>query len=91
MSDPSYEVAWSRPALRGLDRIPEKAASACIEFVYGALADNPRRVGAELRLELAGKHSARRGDFRVIYEVDEDAGLVTIIAVEHRSNVYRPR
>lgn len=86
-----YEVEWTRSALRRLDRIPDKAAAACIEFVYGALADNPRRVGRELRLDLAAKHSARRGDFRIIYDIDDTAGVVTIIAIDHRSDVYRPR
>jgi mRNA interferase RelE/StbE len=86
-----YQVEWARSALRRLERIPEKAAAACIEFVYGPLADNPRRVGRELRLDLAGKHSARRGDFRVVYEIDDTAGVIAIIAIDHRSDVYRPR
>ena len=84
-------VDWTRSALRGLDRLPEKAETACIEFVFGALAENPQRVGGELRLELAGKRSARRGDFRVIYEIDDDNHVVTVIAVDHRSSVYRRR
>jgi mRNA interferase RelE/StbE len=84
-----YAIEWSRSALRRLDRIPEKAAAACIELVYGALAENPRRVGGELRLELAGKRSARRGDFRLIYEIDDVERVVTILAVDHRSDVYR--
>lgn len=37
-------------ALRGLDRKPDKAASARVEFVYGALQTTPQRVGRELRL-----------------------------------------
>lgn len=89
MSRRAYEIDWTRTALRGLDRLPDKAASACIEFVYGALVENPKRVGGELRLELTGKRSAPRGDFRVIYEIDERARVVTIIAVDHRSDVYR--
>ncbi len=91
MTSNHYEIEWARSALRRLDRIPEKAASACIEFIYGPLADNPWRVGAELRLDLAGKHSARRGDFTVIYEIDDTAGVTVIIAIDHRSDVYRPR
>lgn len=91
MSERAYEVDWTRSALGGLDRLPEKAASACVEFVYGALAENPQRVGGELRLELIGKRSARRGDFRVIYEIDEDAHVVRIVAIDHRSDVYRNR
>lgn len=86
---PVYEVEWARSALRRLDRLPEKAAAACIEFVSGALAAHPHRVAGELRLELAGKRSARRGDFRIIYEVDDDERVVTIIAIDHRSDVYR--
>jgi mRNA interferase RelE/StbE len=86
-----YEVAWARSALRGLDRLPDKAATACGEFAYGALADNPQRVGRVLRLELTGKRSARRGDFRVIYEIDDEERVVTVIAIDHRSDVYRPR
>ena len=91
MSQRTFEVDWTRSALRGLDRLPEKAASACIEFVYGALAENLKRVGGALRLELTGKRSARRGDFRVIYEIDDDERVVTIIAIDHRSDVYRSR
>jgi len=87
----TYDIDWARSALRCLDRLPETAASACIEFVYGTLAENPQRVGGELRLELTGKRSARRGDFRVIYEIDEEALVVTIIAIDHRSDVYRRR
>lgn len=91
MSRRNYDIDWTRSALRGLDRLPEKAAAACIEFVYGALAENPQRVGGDLRLDLVRKRSARRGDFRVIYEIDEEARSVTIIAVAHRSDVYRNR
>ncbi len=91
MTSHRFEIEWTRSALRRLDRLPEKAAAACIEFVCGPLAENPRRVGRELRLDLAGKHSARRGDFRVIYEIDDPAGVVVIIAIDHRSDVYRPR
>ena len=90
-TDKPFEIAWSPSALRDLARPPEKVAVAVVEFVYGALADNPRRVGHELRFELVGKHSANRGDYRVIYEVDDTARLATILAIDHRSKVYRPR
>jgi mRNA-degrading endonuclease RelE of RelBE toxin-antitoxin system len=86
-----YAVDWGRAALRALDRLPEKAATACIEFIYGALSENPRRVGRELRFEFEGLRSARRGDFRVIYEVDDDEHAVTIVVIDHRSDVYRQR
>lgn len=55
------------------------------------MAENPHRVGKPLRLELAGLHSARRGDFRIIYRIDEAKKRVDIVAIEHRSDAYRPR
>lgn len=91
MSDEPYDIQWTSTALRSVDRNPEKAATACIEFIYGALSDNPHRVGRELRLQLTGKRSARRGDFRVIYEIDDKQRIVTVIAIDHRSDAYRER
>jgi mRNA-degrading endonuclease RelE of RelBE toxin-antitoxin system len=38
-----------------------------------------------------GVHSARRGAFRVLYEIDDGVRLVTVFRVEHRAGVYRPR
>jgi mRNA-degrading endonuclease RelE of RelBE toxin-antitoxin system len=68
--------------------VPEKAATAAIEFIYGPLAQNPRRVGKPLRFELEGLHSARRGDYRIIYRIAE---VVTVVAIEHRADAYRTR
>ncbi|MCY7303485.1 MAG: type II toxin-antitoxin system RelE/ParE family toxin [Thermoleophilia bacterium] len=86
-----YEVTWASSALRSLDRLPEKVATACVEFVYGGLAGNRHRVGRALRFDLEGNHAARRGDFRVNYAVDDDHHRVTVVAIDHRRDVYRPR
>ncbi len=91
MTSEPFGVEWASSALRSLDRLPDKIATACIEFVYGGLAENPHRVGRALRFDLEGKHSARRGDFRVVYEIDDQLHLVRILAIDHRSDIYRPR
>lgn len=89
--DGQYAVAWTSASRRALAGLPEKVATAAVEFIYGSLAETPRRVGKPLQLGLAGLHSARRGDYRVIYRIDEDVRTVTVLAIEHRSDVYRPR
>ena len=91
MSEGDFAIAWAAPARRALARLPEKVATAAVEFLYGSLAANPRRVGKPLRLGLSGLHSARRGDYRVIYRIDDDRHRVTVLAIEHRSDSYRPR
>ena len=88
MTDDPYEVAWTPTARPALTRLPEKAATAAVEFIYAQLARNPRRVGKPLRFELEGLHSARRGDFRIIYRISD---AVPVVAIEHRADAYRSR
>lgn len=91
MSQDDYTIAWTAPSRRALTRLPEKVATAVVEFLYGSLAASPHRVGKPLKLGLQGLHSARRGDYRVIYRINDDDRRVDVIAIEHRSDIYRPR
>jgi mRNA interferase RelE/StbE len=69
----------------------EEVATAVVEFLYGSLAANPYRVGKPLELGLEGLYSACRGDYRVVYRTDDHRRPVTVVAIEHRSDIYRPR
>ena len=91
MTTDPFEIDWASSALQALNRLPEKIAVACTEFVYGGLSENPHRVGHALRFDLEGKHSARRGDFRIVYEIDGAGGTVRVIYIDHRADIYRPR
>ena len=62
-----------------------------IKFVYGDLPKNPQRVGKALERDLAGFHSARRGPYRILYSIDEENNSISILRVDHRADVYRPR
>lgn len=87
----SWSVALSSAAVRSLDSVPPRVLPAVIEFLYGPLAQDPHRVGKPLRDDLAGLHSARRGSYRVLYEIDDGTQVVTVIRIAHRSAAYRPR
>jgi mRNA interferase RelE/StbE len=89
--DTTYDIEWASPALRALDRLPEKVATAVIEFVYTSLAMSPHRVGRPLRFELEGLYSARRGDYRIVYRIDDDHATIVIDTIAHRSDVHRRR
>ena len=89
MSDP-FTIVIKAGAQRQLTRLPEKVALAALEFIYGALAANPLRVGKRLSEPLSHLFSARRGDYRVLYDIDDEQHLVNIAKVEHRADVYRP-
>jgi mRNA interferase RelE/StbE len=83
-------VLVAPPARRQIDRLPISVAAAVIETL-DAIASNPRRLGKPLRFELEGYRSARRGPYRIIYRIDESVRSITILAVGHRADVYRPR
>jgi len=86
----AYELVLTPPASRAIaSGLPEPVAAAVIEFLTGALLDNPRRVGKALRRDLAGIHSARRGTYRVLYRINEEEHEVVVLRIEHRRDVYR--
>jgi mRNA-degrading endonuclease RelE of RelBE toxin-antitoxin system len=87
----AYELRVTGPAQRQLGRPSEGTAAAIVEFMLSALAENPHRVGGRLQRELAGLHSARRGAYRVVYEIDDDQHAVIVLRIDHRSSVYRSR
>jgi mRNA-degrading endonuclease RelE of RelBE toxin-antitoxin system len=89
--DGPYELRVTGPVQRQLERLPQATAAAIVEFMVTALIENPHRVGGELQRELVGLHSARRGAYRVIYEIDDDLHVVIVLRVDHRSRVYRTR
>jgi mRNA interferase RelE/StbE len=86
-----YEVEITPEALRHLNQLPSKVRDAAIRAMLGPIAEHPRRVGKPLVGELTGLHSARRGDYRVIYEIDDDGKVVIVHRIQHRRVVYRPR
>jgi mRNA-degrading endonuclease RelE of RelBE toxin-antitoxin system len=91
LSDRDYTTGWAALARRALTRLPEKVATAVIEFLYGSLAANPHGAGKPLKFDFEGLHSARRGDYRIIYRIDDEDHRVDVIAIEHRADAYRPR
>jgi mRNA interferase RelE/StbE len=86
-----YEVRITPEGLRHLNELPAKVRDAALVVLHGPLADNPQRLGKPLVGELAGLFSARRGDYRIIYSIDDTAKVVTVHRVQHRRSAYRSR
>lgn len=91
MTGPRYEVSMTPTAERASARLPESAAAAIVELVVGLPGEAPRRVGYELRREMQGLWSARRGPYRVVYEIDDERLKVTVLRIDQRADIYRPR
>ena len=90
MSEP-YEVRFTPGAKRALSSdLPEKIATAAFECIMGALALNPHRVGKQLREPLFPLYSARRGEYRIIYRIDDTRIVIEVVSIAHRRDAYRP-
>jgi mRNA-degrading endonuclease RelE of RelBE toxin-antitoxin system len=85
-----WELVVAPSAERTLARLPEKAAAAVVEFMLGPLVDAPKRVGHPLRGELKGLCAARRGPYRIVYELDGATREIRVLRIDHRADVYRP-
>jgi mRNA interferase RelE/StbE len=86
-----YRVRYTRAARRALsDELPVHVVDAVLALIDGDLSREPGRVGKPLRPPLDGTWSARRGTYRLLYEIDQEAHTVTITAIESRSDAYRP-
>jgi mRNA interferase RelE/StbE len=90
VTDEPYRLLIARPAARSLAEVlPAKVAAAAYAFVTGPLLSNPRRVGKPLSSPLDPAWSARRGDYRILYLIDDVARAVEVTAVRRRSDAYR--
>jgi mRNA interferase RelE/StbE len=87
----SWTLVLAASAERPLERLPQKVAAATVEFMLGPLIEDPRRVGHPLRRELGGLWSARKGAYRIIYELNDPEHEVQVVRIDHRSDVYRRR
>jgi len=82
-----YKIKIKRSAERDLKRFPNALFLRINQHIL-ALRDNPRPPGVrKLQGDLEGWR-VRVGDYRIVYQVDDDAKTVTIVRVRHRRDVY---
>ncbi|MGH8989223.1 MAG: type II toxin-antitoxin system RelE family toxin [Acidimicrobiales bacterium] len=86
-----YEVRITPEGLRHLNQLPAKVRDAALTALRGPIAENPHRLGKPLVGDLAGLFSARRGDYPIIYSIEELTKLELVHRVQHRASAYRRR
>ena len=82
-----YRVDLRRQVQKSLDKLPKSDFQAVIEAIKG-LAQTPRPRGIE-KVKSTGLWRIRQGDYRIVYAIDDNEHLVTIVRVGHRREIYR--
>ncbi len=85
----SFSIRIKGSAAKELGRIA-KPDRARIVAAIDRLAETPY-LGSTLKGELRGLRRLRVGDWRVLYEVQDDVLVVLVVRVAHRREAYRGR
>jgi mRNA interferase RelE/StbE len=83
-----YEIVLRKSVLRDLDRIPKPDVKRILTAIR-ALADHPR-PSQSLRLTAEAKYRLRCEVHRVLYSIEDDRLVVTVVKVRCREDAYRP-
>ncbi len=73
--------------LRKLDPHTRRRLQGAIEL----LAVQPRPPSAKKLVGGDGEWRVRTGNYHIVYEIDDDVLLILVVAVGHRSAIYRGR
>ena len=84
----SCEIHWKRSAERDLRGIDPQQVPRIIKAVE-PLADNPFPPQHRKLIGSERDYRIRVGDYRVVYQVDTKAKVVTVCHVRHRKDAYR--
>jgi mRNA interferase RelE/StbE len=83
-----YKLFIKRSAAKELEAIAGRKDRERITQRIQSLADNPRPVGVE-KLSGTEKYRIRQGDFRILYEIQDDVLIVFVVRIGDRKEVYR--
>lgn len=85
-----YNIELSRSAYKWLKAAPSGMPElAAIKTRIIELSEKPKPPGCEkLRLK-EEYYRIRHGNYRVVYEIDEQEKKVVIVAIGHRREIYR--
>ncbi len=83
-----YEVVLERSAERDLKKLSEKIFRLMIEEIK-PLTENPHPTGCRKIEGSKNDWRIRVGNYRILYEIDENEKRVKIMRVRHRKDVYR--
>ena len=86
-----YEIVFTRNAERYYNRLDNNTASR-INRAIDLISQNPTYNQNRNIKKLSGRdreYSYRVGQYRIIYQVDEDLQICNILSIGPRGNVYQ--
>lgn len=84
-----FKVQYAQSVLnRDITKLPQNIKTTIKTAIETRLMTDPIHFGKPLRYSLSGLRSLRVGDYRIIYIVDQEELMVSIVSIAHRKDVY---
>lgn len=82
-----YEIRFSKAAVKKIDDLTKNQKSKLKEII-GEMKLNPfsvpfTRIKGEINV-----YRIRIGDYRILFEMDKEERIISILKVEHRKKIY---
>lgn len=84
---PAYVLRLRPSAQRDVDHL-SRVLRHRVRDRLSKLGEDPRPGGAQKSTAL-NAYRVRVGDYRIVYEIDDGARVITVTRVRHRREVYR--
>ncbi len=82
-----YRVVVRKSVAKDLRGVPRKDVKRVLAAIR-ELADNPRPPGAK-KLSGQERYRLRQGNYRILYSIEDDRLIVSVVRVGNRREVYR--
>ncbi|MBW7877494.1 MAG: type II toxin-antitoxin system RelE/ParE family toxin [Candidatus Cloacimonetes bacterium] len=84
----SYTITFTRKAAKSFQKIPAKFGNGIINALKD-LARDPYSNGSVKKLEGHDGYRMRVGDYRVIYELEDEIRVIRVTKVGTRGDVFK--
>lgn len=85
-----YQYRWTSHALHQLKKLSPDVQRIIIKKLdYFITTSNPLDFSSTLKDSILGSYRFRIGDYRVIFDVDQEEKTIIILILGHRREIYK--
>lgn len=84
-----FRIELSRRAEKDLTRIRDRKLLLRLSGAIDALGEDPRPAGSVKMSGFADRWRVRVGDWRIVYEIEDERLVVLVLAVAPRGEIYK--
>jgi mRNA interferase RelE/StbE len=82
-----FKLIFRHSVARDLRRIPNKDVRLILQRI-DQIAENPRGPECD-KLTDQERYRVRQGNYRIIYEIQNDLLIIVVVKIGHRREIYR--